>query len=144
MKKVDQHWKQDELIGVDSLLRADGSVVLLDWVSSKMEGKTSVSCFPVCDTTVESLARYNPDIWTSIQPFTEKVPLGSDRLIEGGEGGMGNEGFLACTDSSGSFEWALFFTRSNPFHRLQLHGETIVAFSSLDLKFVVDSNVPFQ
>ena len=63
-------------------------------------------------------------------------------IYVGGEGAMGNEGFIACLNSDRSPIWALFFENSNPFYQLEIVNGSLEAITSLDLKYQVDIEFP--
>lgn len=135
-----EHWDKEELIGINSLIRNDGSVVILNCYSVFSENTKTHHCFPVCETTTESLEKYNDDIWSQFQIFTEIAT--NDFIYVGGEGAMGNEGILACLDKDKSPIWALFFENSNPFYKLEIVGGLLEAVTSLDLKYQINLEFP--
>jgi hypothetical protein len=138
MKKlVSTHWSQNELIGIDCILKNDGTVIILNCYSVGQGENKKHNVFPVCETNVHSLEKYNDDIWSEVDIFTEKVSY-NDAIFFGGEGSMGNEGFIACTDKDNGLNWAIFFVNSNPFYKIEIIEDIIYAYSSLDLVYQVD------
>jgi hypothetical protein len=131
------HWNQNELIGIDCILKNDETVIILNCYSVGQGENKKHYVFPLCETTVQSLEKYNDDIWSEFDIFTEKMPYNDD-IIFGGEGSMGNEGFIACTDKNNSLNWAIFFVNSNPFYKIEIIDNIIYAYSSLDLVYKVD------
>ena len=84
-----------------------------------------------------SLEKYNDDIWSEVDISTEKIHYNND-IIFGGEGSMGNEGFIACTDKNNVLNWAIYFTNSNPFYKIEMIDDKICAYSSYDLVYQID------
>lgn len=134
------HWNSEELIGINCLIRNDESVVILNCYSVQEEESKQHYCFPLCETTTKSLERYDVDIWTKFQVFTEITY--EEFTYVGGEGAMGNEGFIACLNSDRLPIWALFFENSNPFYKLEIVNNSLEAITSLDLKYQVDIELP--
>jgi len=142
------NWKINKLPGIDSISKRDGTVVVLNCYRNE-EGKAF--CFPFCETTIESLLKFDEEIWTEIQVYHMVECHSLRRRVYGGEGGMGNEGFLACTDLENEFLWAGFFENSNPFIQVEILGDKIIGYSSYGFKYILDlvhpeniEIVPFQ
>lgn len=64
------------------------------------------------------------DAWTSL-----KYEGGT---IYGGDGQMGNEGFIACTDTGGVLVWAFFSDATNPIKQLSIEDRTLIAVNEHD------------
>ena len=129
-------------LGFDCLSKQDGTIVMLNYTSVKIDGETKHFCSPICDTTIASIEKYDNDIWTDIQGFSNCKDKKSGYSYIAGEGGMGNEGFIVCLDDKECPVWSLFFTDSNPFYKLEVRDGRIEAVSSQDLKFSIDLNSP--
>ncbi len=142
VKNVQTHWEEQELLGIDCLQRADDSVIILNCYSVKQEEEYVFYSFPLCETTVQSLEKYNDDLWTEVQVLTQKHHISSENFIVGGEGGMGNEGFIACLDRNNKLHWALFFTDSNPFYEIEIENNLINAFTSKNRKYQINTKNP--
>ena len=122
------HWlNESSLPGVDSVAFRNDNIVILNCYRNE-EGKEFA--FPFCDTSIKDLIKYDEDIWTQVQTFAQTEDVASGFIYIGGEGGMGNEGFIACLDSDRLFVWSVFFEHSNPFEKLELDAEHIYAFST--------------
>ena len=78
---------------------------------------------------MDSLEQYNDNIWTKIQAHPVIITA-NDLQIHCGEGGMGNEGFVAATNADG-LVWALFSTESNPFVKMTLNNKVLSTYSDL-------------
>jgi hypothetical protein len=73
-------------------------------------------CRPRCDTSIESLEKYEAADWTSADEWTRIEHEG--KIFIGGDGGLGNMGFIAQVDGAGDLIWAIFFWNSNPIKEL--------------------------
>jgi hypothetical protein len=119
---LQQHWAILELVGIDSMAFSDGSIKLID-ISCK-RNKEIVNTFgkeyhfDVLRTASleEIIEKYDNDIWSSCQ-INDQIDIGDNHVFVCGEGGMGNEGFIAKLDKDGNIQWSLFSTTSNPFYQ---------------------------
>lgn len=137
-----EHWLNEELIGINSLQKNNGEIIILNCYNVNNANKPLYYSFPVCETTLESLEKFNSDIWTTFEVLSNRLEINNEFIVFGGEGGMGNEGFIACTDSSNNFLWALFFTDSNPFYKIEFNDNEIYAYSSNNLQYKVNLTHP--
>lgn len=137
-KIILDHWLNEELIGINSLQKNNGEIIILNCYNVNNMNNVSYYSFPLCETTIESLEKFNPDIWTTFEVFSNRLEINNEYVVFGGEGGMGNEGFIACTDKSNDFLWALFFTDSNPFYKIEFNNNEIHAYSSSNLKYRIN------
>lgn len=129
---VQEHWKNKELLGYDSIVMGSGEVIIMSGYSVINGTEKSYFINAVCDTTVESIEKYNDDPWTEIELHPQHIKLENGDTIYCGEGGMGNEGFVALEDKDGNLKWAFFSTQSNPFVGIDLMNDTIRAHSTYD------------
>ncbi|WP_099222202.1 hypothetical protein [Listeria costaricensis] len=128
-KVVSENWKEGEwrLPGFSCITFADGQVIILNYevFRDTAARKKVVFCGPLCDTTIESMEKYEPLLWTEIDPWT-KVAY-EDGYIFGGSGAMGNEGFIAHTDQQYQLQWGIFFVQTNPIRRVEIHHDNLIA-----------------
>ncbi len=137
-----EHWLNEELIGINSLQKSNGEIIVLNCYNVTNKNNPLYYSFPLCETTIESLEKFNPDIWTTFEVLSNRIEINNEYIVFDGEGGMGNEGFIACTDSSNNFLWALFFTDSNPFYKIEFNNNEIYAYSSNSLLYKVNLTNP--
>lgn len=135
-------WNSDELVGINSLIRDDGSAIILNCNSFVIGGENLHVCVPICETTIASIEKFDDDIWSEFQGFTEYTDKQTGKIYVGGEGAMGNEGFIACLTAEKNPIWALFFVNSNPFYELEIKDGNLEAISSLNLKYSVNLESP--
>jgi hypothetical protein len=123
------HWnkKWPELPGFDCIVYANGDVTVLDCYSltDSQTNKRELFCRPRCDTTIESLEKYDAADWTSSDEWTRIEHEG--KIYIGGDGGMGNMGFIAHIDGAGGLIWAIFLWDSNPIRELAVKGNLLSA-----------------
>lgn len=128
-----KHWTEEhELPGINCIAYADGSITILN-IQTCYDPNThehTMSCHPLCDTTIESIVKYNDDPWTIVDAWTSIDYEGG--TIYGGDGQMGNEGFIACTDAGGDLVWAFFSAATNPIKQLSIEGRTLIAVNEHD------------
>ncbi|MDJ1469674.1 hypothetical protein QNI19_11820 [Cytophagaceae bacterium DM2B3-1] len=142
-KSIIQHWNEQEIVGgLDCLVNKDGSVVLFSCYVRDENEKQLNFCIPFCDTTVNSLEKYNKDLWTQIDIFTNKWQTETGDTIMGGEGSMGNQGFIVCVDTNNDFKWSLFFLNSNPFYQISVVNNELYAQSSYNLLYKINLKDP--
>lgn len=135
-KIISNAWNNHHLPGMDCIIMSTGNIIIQN--SYKAETGKYYS-FPVCETTIESLLKYNDDIMSEIQTLVS-LAAPSGPIFIAGEGAMGNEGFVACTDSSGNLSWAMYSTNSNPFHKIDIIENNLNAYSSNGLRYEI--NIP--
>jgi hypothetical protein len=99
-KTIAAHWnkEQPELPGFDCIVYANGDVTVLNCYSltDSQTQERELFCRPRCDTTIESLEKYGAADWTSAGEWTRIEHEG--KIFVGGDGGMGNMGFIAHVD----------------------------------------------
>jgi len=124
-----RHWNREErsLPGINCIAYPDGRVTILNYYSlyNPNDRTRRLFCRPLCDTTAESIETYDADFWTQVDEWTSLDYEGG--RIYGGDGTMGNEGFIACVDSADQLIWGMFFENTNPIKSLEIRGRTLVA-----------------
>lgn len=140
---ITEHWDSRErmLPGINCIAYPDGTVTILRFYSlyNPNTEERSFSCNPLCDTTIDSLEKYDAAYWTQVDEWAGIRYQGGK--IYGGDGAMGNEGFIACADSEDRLIWGMFFENTNPIKSLEIRGRTLIAVnehSELQLKINLD------
>jgi hypothetical protein len=126
-------WAAERCPVIDGIVFGDGRVkqVLATW--RKQEGsRLEMVIEPGAWTTLEDLYGKGSLDWTGIiDRCTVEDPARGIRIL-GGEGGQGSDGFVAALRSdSGEIVWIAFFTTSNPFEVVQIHGDSVLAMTNL-------------
>ena len=126
------HGKKRKLPGIDSISYPDGRVTILNFCSlyDSATKKRELFCAPLCDTNIESIEKYNAAYWTVVDEWASIPYMGGK--IYGGDGAMGNEGFIAYADAEDNLVWGMFFESTNPIKNLEIKGSTLVAINEHD------------
>lgn len=141
---MQEHWTNGELIGLDSIIYSNGTFLKIEIESVRNEalkntfGREYFLRFVGESFLEEVLNTYeNDDLWSEYQA-NNKVNIDDEYFIICGEGGMGNEGFIARTDLNNNLEWVLFSTTSNPFSQIKILGNNIYVQSSHNFWVMID------
>ena len=124
---IQKRWKAGLLPGVDCILFGNGTIIIGNCyclIDSETNRKRRY-WYPLCDTTIESMEKYQPDIWTNIDILHGSFEY-ENQVIVFGEGSMGNEGFVASTNNDGDLNWGIFFTFSNPINQAEVQGQQLL------------------
>ncbi|WP_406512476.1 hypothetical protein OG851_21685 [Streptomyces sp. NBC_00161] len=136
MTAIERLWADFELPIRDALHFADGHSCNVDLDSDAPGGLRVLAPFDL-DEILES----DPSWVSSVDGLTA-VDLGSRGLLWGGEGSYGSEGFIARLTVDRALIWAIFFTESNPFDRIQLSGDVATFSSTSGFEITVDIDDP--
>lgn len=111
---------------MDCIVYPDGEITVLNICRSKNPdtGELKISITPLCDTTIWSLLKYEKDIWVEVDEWSTLYNEGGYYIS--GDGTMGNEGFIAKTDSNNSLLWAIFLTVTNPIKNLNIVDDWLI------------------
>ncbi|WP_082560379.1 hypothetical protein [Paenibacillus sp. Root52] len=124
-----KHWsaEQRELPGLNCIAFSNGNIIMLNVETyyDPNNNERRIYCSPLCDTTIESVEKYNADCWTMVDPWTSINYQGGK--IYGGDGQMGNEGYIACTDADDNLVWGIFLDATNPIKQLSIQDTTLTA-----------------
>ena len=137
---IQQKWREGFVVGYDCIAYGDGQIVFANAYSvyDPNTHETTLYWSPLCDTTVASLLKYNDDIWTEVDIFRDPFEFEGQKIVFG-DGGMGNEGYIASVTPDNDLNWSLFFTNSNPIMRAEMRGRTIVAYG--ETGFIAHINI---
>ena len=131
---LEQYWKkeQQELPGINCIVYPDGKVTIMrhSYIYDPNTNKREIHCSPQCDTTLDSLEQYDASYWTVVDEWTSVDYQGGKIL--GGDGAMGNEGFLACTNDKGEFMWGMFFENTNPLKPKEIKDDILIVINEHD------------
>jgi hypothetical protein len=126
---IAEHWNKEthELPGFDCIVYPGGDVTILNCYSLQdSETKArELFCRPRCDTTIDSIEKYGAAYWTSVDEWTSIEYCGGSIL--GGDGSMGNMGFVAHVDGGGGLIWGIFFWNTNPIKSLTINSGILSA-----------------
>jgi hypothetical protein len=127
---IADHWYKEspELPGIDCIVYASGEVIILSCISlldTSTKERQQIFCHPCCDTTIASLEKYDACDWTIVDEWV-RIEYDGGSLI-GGDGTMGNEGFIAHVNSEGDLIWGIFFWVTNPIRSLAINNGILSA-----------------
>ncbi|MBD8497270.1 hypothetical protein [Paenibacillus arenosi] len=126
---ITKHWNLEthELPGINCVIYPNGNITILNCSSiyNPNTKEDNFYCTPLCDTTLESIEKYNADFWTIVDEWVS-IDYQEGKIL-GGDGQMGNEGFIACTDGENNLVWGIFFENSNPIRSLQIKENILIA-----------------
>lgn len=129
------------LPGIDCILFGNGEVIIANTycVKDTNTKKSKQFWFPLCDTTITSLEKYEQDIWTNIDIFHGAINYGEQKIVFG-DGSMGNYGYVASTNKKGDLIWGIFFTFSNPIVSAKISNDELICVSELELEIRIQLN----
>lgn len=125
---IQKKWREGFVVGYDCIAYGDGRIVFANAYSAYNPNTHETTNYwsPLCDTTLASLLKYNDDVWTQIDIFRHPFEFEGQKIVFG-DGGMGNEGYIASVTPENDLNWSLFFTNSNPIMRAEMQNRTLLA-----------------
>jgi hypothetical protein len=140
-RKIQDKWKQGLVLGLDCIAFANGEIVIGNAYHTKDSntGEIKQYWFPLCDTTLEKIEKYDEDIWTVCDIFHGGFEYENQKIVFG-DGGMGNEGFVASTKLNGELNWSIFFTFSNPICKAEIENNHLICYGDSGIKINIDLN----
>ncbi|MFF8269577.1 hypothetical protein ACF059_19620 [Streptomyces sp. NPDC016562] len=136
MTAIERLWEDFQLPIRDALHRADGRSYDINLDSDAPSGFRVLAPFDL-----DEMLDRDPSWATSVDGLVA-ADLGSKGLLWGGEGSYGSEGFIARLTVDRALTWAILFTESNPFDRIQLSGNTATFGSTSGVEITVDIDDP--
>ncbi|MFD9218665.1 hypothetical protein ACFWDI_01215 [Streptomyces sp. NPDC060064] len=136
MTAIERLWEDFELPIRDALHVADGHSCDVALDSDAPGGFRVLAAFDL-----DEMLQGDPS-WTSSVDGRAVVDLGSRGLLWGGEGSYGSDGFVARLTADRALIWAIFFTESNPFNRIQLSDNVATFSSTSGVEIAVDIDDP--
>ena len=139
---IQEKWKQSNVVGLDVITYANGDVINIDITVSQDSTNDYTYqknyAFDYLDKTnlPTLLEMYKGDIWSVVDVF-DRIEV-DDYVVVCGDGGMGNEGYIARLDQENKLVWSLFSTVSNPFMKIVIEGDFIYVQSSHNFWMVIN------
>jgi len=139
--KIQQKWKEGFLPGFDCIVFGNGDFIMGNACSvyNPNNGETKQYWSPLCDTTLDKIVKYQEDIWVEVDIFHGAFEYEGQKIVFG-DGGMGNEGYIASTTLSGVLNWAIFFTFSNPIHKAEIINKQLICYGDSGTKISINLN----
>ncbi|EAE3624713.1 hypothetical protein G0Q57_001916 [Listeria monocytogenes] len=128
LNELQRRWLQNQLIGIDVIVKDSGHVKLIDITYTHNENlidtfKKEYVISYGADTALPKLLQDYKDPWANYQ-INDRISV-DDQFVFCGEGEMGNEGFIVKTDADNQINWMLFSTTSNPFIELTTNNNSV-------------------
>jgi len=128
---------------VNGVVTSEGVIYRID-IPKKNINPTNEESFPrKSTTTLSQLDEKGSLYWTTL--FTMGETFSKERNIKViyGEGGMGADGFIVTsTFDTDSLIWVAFFDYSNPFREVFFQENNLIAWSTLDEKWIFPLDRP--
>jgi hypothetical protein len=107
---------------VNSIIFPSGDLLVLEKHGDKVR--------VICESTVDSYFKYNPDDY--VCDFDIFSTCTDERFCaHAGEGSWGDDGIIYLTDfSKEHLIWFIFFDNSNPFDKVTIHEDKVIAHST--------------
>ncbi len=139
-KKIQAKWREGYVLGQDCIAFGDGRVVMANTYSVKdmNSGETQRYWFPLCDTTVKGLEKYEADMWTEVDIWHGPFEFENQKIVFG-DGAMGNEGYVASITADNTLNWSIFFTFSNPIMKAEMVDRQLICYG--DTGAVITINI---
>lgn len=137
--KIQAKWKESFVLGQDCIAYGDGRVVLAN-TYGVFDPNTNTQkryWFPHCDTSVAGLEKYDQDLWTEVDIFHGAFEFESQKIVFG-DGGMGNEGYVASITPDNQLNWSIFSTFSNPIMKAEIVGRKLICYGETDITLEID------
>jgi hypothetical protein len=126
---IAEHWNKEkhELPGFNCIVYPTGDVTVVQelWEEDSTTHKREYYYYPRCDTTIDSIEKYGSADWTLVDEWVRLEHEG--KIFIGGDGEMGNEGFIAHVDESNDLIWGIFFWDTNPIKELAVNDGMLTA-----------------
>lgn len=125
-RTIQEHWSNSSLPHFSGIIAGNGMMVAMGEQNFFVDGKIQQHVYPICETSIDSFLGFDNE-FVEVAFDDRRVPVpGTNCFAIGGEGEMGNEGFVAVVNGAG-LVWAGFFTGSNPFHQVHVADDCVVA-----------------
>jgi hypothetical protein len=143
-QRLQDQWKKGYLPGVDGIFYGDGSVIIAHTYSTiDSDNKREYHWYPLCDTTIASLEKYEGDIWTPVDIWHGALKDENETIVFG-DGAMGNEGHISSVDENGNLNWGLFSTFSNPICRAEKLDDHLICYGDNGIKITINRHCLYE
>lgn len=130
---IQQRWNDEECPLFDGILFGDGDIVLMECRTHVRDSRLETIVRPLARSSLGSFLDYNPEGWVSITPMASFDGESGGLVVTCGEGAQGGDGFVAvCEADDQRLKWLAFFQGSNPFKRVTVEHDRVVAVSTHD------------
>ena len=139
--KIQEKWKNGFVLGYDCIAFANGAIVMgnVYRTENPNNGAITQHWSPLCDTTLAGIEKYDDAIWTAYDIFHGSFEFENQKIVFG-DGGMGNEGYIASTTLNGELNWSIFFTFSNPICKAEIIKNQLICYGDSGTTIKIDLN----
>ncbi|AWK06982.1 hypothetical protein HYN56_23220 [Flavobacterium crocinum] len=138
---IQSKWREGLLPLIDGISFANGDIIIANtYRLIDTENNTSKRYWsPLCDTTIESVEKYEGNAWVCVDIFNGEINYGNGKIVFG-DGGMGSDGFVAHIDENGDLIWGIFFTFSNPIISAKIIEDKLICMSDAKIEVIIQLN----
>ncbi|WP_299113069.1 hypothetical protein [uncultured Winogradskyella sp.] len=140
-RKIQDKWKKGFVLGLDCITYSNGKIIIGSVYRTENPNNGEIKQYwsPICDTELEKIEKYDDDIWTEYDIFHGSFEYENQKIVFG-DGGMGNEGYIASTKLNGELNWSIFFTFSNPISKAEIIENRLVCYGHSGTIINIDLN----
>jgi len=137
--KIQEKWKDSFILGYDCIVYGNGKITIGEHYScfNPNNNETKYYWTPICDTTLDKIEKYDDDIWTEVDIFHGSLVYKNQKIVFG-DGGMGNEGYIASVKLNGELKWSIFFTFSNPICKAEIIDNHLICYGDTGTKININ------
>jgi hypothetical protein len=129
---IQERWRDEQVPLVDGILHDDGTVFIFAYEVVHAGDERGIEVTVERRDHLARILEENPDLWTTVMELEAVDWEGGDLTIRCGDGAFGSDGFVAATRRSDDHVvWIVFSQKSNPFRKLTIQGESVVATTEL-------------
>ena len=136
---IQAKWQDGYVLGHDCIAFGDGRVIIASTSSmyDPNNGETTHFWTPLCDTTLTSMQKYEEDLWTEVDIFHGAFEFENQNIVFG-DGGMGNEGYVASIGTDNTLNWSIFFTFSNPIKKAEIIDRQLICYGDTGMVITIE------
>lgn len=135
-----KEWKNGRLPIINGILYGNSTI---EWINidydlnyKRIINRGSILC-------VNDLIMKNELYFSTISTCYQFEDKNNDLVIYCGGGSYGSEGYIVVESKIDlKLIWIAFFEESNPFEKLEIIGDKIIAYNNLNEKWIFDINNP--
>ena len=143
MKEIENFIEHLECPSVDGIIFPDTTIQLFEMEVSwekPVEFKIQASS----TTSIDNLEKEGKLWWCNCAILDEYVNATDSIKVFCGEGSHGSDGFVSVMDlKKGKVIWIAYFKCSNPFYKVTIKEEQVIAVSTLDCVWKFNLDRPF-
>lgn len=142
MNDISNFLDHQQCPGVDGIVFPTGEIQIVN-VAMDRTSPASLRLKPGAKTSINELKLRHQLFWSDCAILERIVDEKEQIEVVAGESDYGSDGFVAVlSNPSKKLKWIAFFTCSNPFVRLAIADNEIVATSNLGISWVFPINKP--